>query len=664
MTDNVIKVLLLEDNPTDVLLLQAALESDLLNTFSLTTAEKLSQGLSLLDQESFDLILLDLSLPDSHGFETFEQLHQRDASPPIIILSGNTDEQAAILAVRAGAQDYIVKDAASLAILARSIRYAVERQQIQLELRTREKYWRTLIEQSVEAITLVAADGAILYKSPAAMPILGYTMEELEGRNALELVFPEDRTAAAQSFIQSMNQLHQPIFSQARFIRKDGTLCWVEATTTNWLDDPALGAIVINYRDITQHKQMEEALRQSEQQMRSLVTSLDDIVFEIDEQGRYLNVWTADESLLAQPKAQLLGRRLEEVLGEEKGCLFTEIVQRVVARGNPESVEYCLEIGDEQRWFMARTSPILAQDDAHRTVSMLVQDITARKQTEELVQAQRDLARITGMITSAEAAWPLCQEVALRVSGMDSGGIYLFDPAGQVLQLIYQQGLGADFVQTVSCYPADAPNVQLILSGQSSYYDAAEITRIEYAQREGLKSIGAIPIQHQKRVLGCVNIASHTVSEISSFARQALETIAAEIGNIVASLHTASLLRESEERFRTLYETMTQGIVYHDAEGSIISANPAAERILGLTLDQMQGRSSIDPRWRAIHEDGAEFPGETHPAIVALRTGSPVNNVVMGVFHPQAERHVWININATPPIQTRPNQTLPGICDL
>ncbi|MBU2645562.1 PAS domain S-box protein [bacterium] len=107
-------------------------------------------------------------------------------------------------------------------------------------------------------------------------------------------------------------------------------------------------------------------------------------------------------------------------------------------------------------------------------------------------------------------------------------------------------------------------------------------------------------------------------------------------------------LQQSEEKYRTLFETMVMGVVYQDAEGRITDANPAAERILGLSLSQMQGRASIDPRWKAIHEDGSDFPGENHPAMVALKTGRKITNVKMGIFHPQKEEYRWININAVP----------------
>jgi diguanylate cyclase (GGDEF)-like protein/PAS domain S-box-containing protein len=113
--------------------------------------------------------------------------------------------------------------------------------------------------------------------------------------------------------------------------------------------------------------------------------------------------------------------------------------------------------------------------------------------------------------------------------------------------------------------------------------------------------------------------------------------------------HTAEQkLRQSEAQYRTLFEAMAQGVVYRDAEGKILSANPAAERILGMSLDQMQGMTPQDPRWKAIHLDGSDFPGERHPAWVALQTGQEVRNVIMGVHNPRIEDYIWISVNARP----------------
>jgi two-component system CheB/CheR fusion protein len=114
----------------------------------------------------------------------------------------------------------------------------------------------------------------------------------------------------------------------------------------------------------------------------------------------------------------------------------------------------------------------------------------------------------------------------------------------------------------------------------------------------------------------------------------------------------------SEARYRQLFDTMAEGVVYQNADGEIISANPAAERILGLSVDQINGRTSADPGWRAIGEDGAELPGDRHPSMIALRTGQPVTGAVMGVFNPQLEQTRWIRVNAIPLFE--PDENSPG----
>lgn len=107
-------------------------------------------------------------------------------------------------------------------------------------------------------------------------------------------------------------------------------------------------------------------------------------------------------------------------------------------------------------------------------------------------------------------------------------------------------------------------------------------------------------------------------------------------------------LTESEQKFRFLFDSMAVGVTYQNSKGEIISANPAAERILGLTFEQMRGITSIDPKWKSIHEDGTDFPGESHPSMEALRTGKRVHNVVMGVYNPKSDETKWIKIDSIP----------------
>jgi PAS domain S-box-containing protein len=106
-------------------------------------------------------------------------------------------------------------------------------------------------------------------------------------------------------------------------------------------------------------------------------------------------------------------------------------------------------------------------------------------------------------------------------------------------------------------------------------------------------------------------------------------------------------LRESEERYRSVIAAMQDGIVLLDTDGHIVACNASAERILGLSADQMMGRTPQDPRWQSIHEDGSPFPGETHPPMMTLRTGQPGRDVVMGIHKPDGTL-TWISVNSQP----------------
>lgn len=106
-----------------------------------------------------------------------------------------------------------------------------------------------------------------------------------------------------------------------------------------------------------------------------------------------------------------------------------------------------------------------------------------------------------------------------------------------------------------------------------------------------------------------------------------------------------------------LFNQMPTGVVFHGSDGVIIYANDAAKELLGLSLEQLLGKTSFDPSWHAIHPNGDKFPGESHPAMISLKEGKPTNNVIMGIFHVKTNQYKWIQINSVP--EFLPNENSP-----
>ncbi|MBF0340838.1 MAG: response regulator [Magnetococcales bacterium] len=127
----------------------------------------------------------------------------------------------------------------------------------------------------------------------------------------------------------------------------------------------------------------------------------------------------------------------------------------------------------------------------------------------------------------------------------------------------------------------------------------------------------------------------------------AAPVLLARVRGILRRRAAEASLKQSEEQFRSLYATMTQGVVYHDAQGRILHANPAALQILGVTPDRLQGAQALAP-WPFVHRDGAPFPVDMHPTTVALATGQPVKEVLMGMQHPGRKTQIWIQVSAIP----------------
>ncbi len=178
-----IKLLLIEDNPGDARLMKEMLTDGMDSPFTVEFASCLAEGIEQLDKTNFDVIILDLMLPDSYGLETFMKVNEKAPRSPIVVTSGLNDESLAVSAVQRGAQDYLVKGHVDSGAMRRSLRYAIERKQIQENLRIKDR----VIESSINPIAIADLQGKLTYANHAFLGLWGYdSIDEVKGKSIEE----------------------------------------------------------------------------------------------------------------------------------------------------------------------------------------------------------------------------------------------------------------------------------------------------------------------------------------------------------------------------------------------------------------------------------------------------------------------------------------------
>ena len=260
MHETSIQALLVEDNPGDIFLLQRMLADTPFWKAILTCTERLQSALLLCRQQTFDIVLLDLSLPDSHGYATFERMRQQIPQTPIILLTGSDDQELALRAVRAGAQDYLVKGESNAALLIRAMRYAMERKRTEEALREHHLRYQALFENENIGVFIINVDGLLLNVNRQAARMLDNSVEELVNTPLLTYIIPDEHQRFADHLTALLTGQLIPLHEHT-LLRHNGLQVPIEVDSS--VVRNAAGDILYIQsiaRDISKRKQAEAAL--------------------------------------------------------------------------------------------------------------------------------------------------------------------------------------------------------------------------------------------------------------------------------------------------------------------------------------------------------------------------------------------------------------------
>ncbi|MBP7586034.1 MAG: PAS domain S-box protein [Spirochaetes bacterium] len=338
-------------------------------------------------------------------------------------------------------------------------------------------------------------------------------------------------------------------------------------------------------------------LEDSEARYRSIVENSHDAIVIIDDK---FNVVFANQELYritGHERGDAAGRGFLPFIAEESRDAIAERYMKRV-RGEPVDPVYEVSVisksGPPIRC-EARVSPTVDPSGGKRFIVMLM-DITERKRSERSLKIQHDLAMALSAAKSRDEALEIIMDAVLEVDGVDCGGIYLMNDARDAMDLTVNRGLSGSFAAAASHLGSDMPQMKILLGGKPSYINYGDIVSAldpaEAAKRvpEKLRALAVVPIKHQNEVVAALNCASHTVDEFNARSRELIESIAAQVGAVIARLKAEDAVRDSERKYRQLVEKGNNIIFTADAAGIITYVSSSIKMLLGFDAAEMTGR--------------------------------------------------------------------------
>ena len=606
------RILVVEDEKSISLIVRRLLESKL--ACEIKVADCCDAARRELASSDFELITLDYQLPDGNGLELLEEINSYEDSPPVIMVTGHGDEATAVEAFKLGASGYVVKDKRMATLLVEEAEKALELRRALRALTEREQHLRMLTDNMVDIIMHVDADHRIVYISPSIDRVLGFNQEEMIGVISLELYHPDDILVLAEAMRDSLDNDEPSVFLEARVRHKNGTYVWIESHVKLLTDeDGEFAGAICGSRDVTDRRRSEELV----ETQRDLAIALSGI--------------TDTSSILQLAMAKVLEATGLDcggvyILNKKTGDLeleysvgasteFTESVRwisskrpqaELVRRGEPKYMSYSdyepqdsIRLNEGLRFLAA--VPLKYEGKivgSLNVASRLLDDIP-----EYLKRVLEGFAGLIGQAVGRSSLHAALQESEERyrllhdhlgqaIYALDSNGVIIdVNPVAlEKIGYIRDEIMGRPFLELGILHPDD---LQHAIDNLAKIFEGEEVVKGEYCL---IKKNGELLY------------ADVTTSAIRD-----------EFGDVIAITNVGvditeqkiaqQALRQSEEKYRQLYENMGEAVFTYDVDARPTGMNHKAVEMLGYTREELGNDR--------IRDLGIIFPEDLERAIQA-----------------------------------------------
>ena len=474
--------------------------------------------------------------------------------------------------------------------------------------------------------------GGIVYFNKACESLSGYSLGDVSGKPIWDvLLLPdevEDFKAAFDRVVSGAPTNH----SVNNLLAKDGRMRLIRWSNTSLCDaEGSIEYVIGTGVDITEIKRAEKQLQDSESKFRALfqesptaifavdgspiklfiddlrASGVDDFRAHIDSNPEELYRCAALVKMIDANKAALelfeARDKVDMLTGilrvyTEEAYAFLKDAITAIAQGK-RTIEGDVEartLKGELKHIHVKATLSESHADTWSSVLVSINDITELKLMEERTRLQRDLARELAGFSSLDEAAQIAVRYVMGVPAIDSASIYFRDEATGGFDLAYSEGHTEQFIQAVRHYDASSNRVSKVRRGKPVYLNHQDpsLDVDDLNREEGIRGLAVIPILHEGDVLACFIAGSRTVDEIPPSSRAILETFAAEFGSSVTRLRAEEARQHQLYFLQELIDAIPNPLYFKDTDGVFRGCNSAYERFIGVSREELIGKTSHD----------------------------------------------------------------------
>ncbi|MBC7830058.1 MAG: PAS domain S-box protein, partial [Chitinophagaceae bacterium] len=476
------------------------------------------------------------------------------------------------------------------------------------QLEQSENFFKSLISDSLDGIVVLDAKACITYAAASITNVLGYLPNEVNSRNCFEFVHPDDLPAALRAFNEIKKIKSR--YLEIRFQSKQGEWLWMLVRANNLYHQPSIKGMVVYFTDITQRKQTENILKESEKRFRHLADTVPVMIWVTDENNKSTYVskcWT-----------DFTGVSLEKIVADGWATIIHPDDHRVAI----DHYNFCFKskeafvieyrvrsIDGEFKWVVDHGVPRFTPDGVFMGYIGSVVDIHNRKTAEQKLRYQAEmLENIGDSIISTDLNFNV---IAWNTMAEEIYGLKKEEVIGRPLRSVVKH-------QYISI---SQENVLIELYEKGNWEGEVYFDRNDGKRIYLFFSLSFVKNDRGERI-GLVGIH-----------RDITQRYEAEMA-----------LRISEERYRSVVDALNEGIILQDEQGKIIACNKSAAYILG---NELIGSSFKLLDWKCVKEDGTAFTATDNPLTVTAETGKPLEGIIMGLQR-QGNPFYWFSVNTEP----------------